>query len=43
MKEQLIHEFNKLGIADMAEVKERYEGKGSFVNLDLCSRGENMK
>lgn len=32
MKEQLINEFNKLGIADMEEVKELHEGKGSFVN-----------
>lgn len=35
MKEQLINEFNKLGIADMEEVKELHEGKGSFVNLEF--------
>ena len=35
MKEQLIKEFNKLGIADMEEVKELHEGKGSFVNLEF--------
>ncbi len=35
MKEQLIKEFNKLAIPDMGEVKELFEGKGSFVNLEL--------
>lgn len=35
MKEQLIKEFNKLGISDMAEVTELYEHKGDFVNLDF--------
>ena len=35
MKEQLIKEFNKLGIVDMGEVEELFEGKGSFVNLEL--------
>lgn len=35
MKEQLIKEFNALGISDMAEITELYEGKGSFVNLDF--------
>lgn len=35
MKEQLINEFNKLGITDMEEVKELHEGKGSFVNLEF--------
>ena len=35
MKEQLIKEFNKLGIPDMEEVTELHEGKGDFVNLDF--------
>ena len=35
MREQLINEFNKLGISDMEEVKELHEGKGDFVNLDF--------
>ena len=35
MKEKLIKEFNKLGIPDMDEVKEVYDGAGSFVNLDF--------
>lgn len=35
MKEQLIKEFNALGIEGMAEVKELHEGKGNFVNLDF--------
>ena len=35
MKNRLIKEFNNLGIADMEEVKELYEGKGDFVNLDF--------
>lgn len=39
MKEQLIKEFNKLGIADMVEVKEMHEGKGNFVNLNFTLPG----
>lgn len=35
MKEQLIKEFNKLGIEGMPEVKELHEGKGNFVNLNF--------
>lgn len=35
MKERLIKEFNKLGIADMEEVTELHTGKGDFVNLDF--------
>lgn len=35
MKEQLIKEFNALGIEDMEEVKELHQAKGSFVNLDF--------
>lgn len=35
MKEQLIKEFNNLGIADMEIVTDLYEGKGDFVNLDF--------
>ncbi len=35
MKKQLINEFNNLGIADMEEVKDLYEGKGCFVNLEF--------
>lgn len=35
MKEQLIKEFNRLGISDMEEVTELYEHKGDFVNLDF--------
>ncbi len=44
MKEQLIIEFNKLEIPDMDEVKELYEGKGDFVNLDFTLPcGESVK
>ena len=44
MKEQLIKEFNKLGIADMEEVKELHEGKGSFVNLEFpIPSGQSVK
>ena len=35
MKEQLIKEFNNLGIVDMEEVTELHEGKGDFVNLNF--------
>lgn len=35
MKEQLIKEFNSLGITDMEEVKELNRGTGDFVNLDF--------
>ena len=35
MKEQLIKEFNNLGIVDMEEVTQLHEGKGDFVNLDF--------
>lgn len=35
MKEQLIKEFNKVGINDMSGVNEHFDVKGSFVNLDL--------
>jgi len=35
MKEQLIKEFNALGIVDMEEVKELHQGPGNFVNLDF--------
>lgn len=44
VKEQLIKEFNKLAIADMGEVKELFEGKGSFVNLEFSlPSGQFMK
>lgn len=33
MKEQLVGEFNKLGISDMEVVTELHEGNGDFVNL----------
>lgn len=33
-KEQLIKEFNALGIPDMEEVTELYLHKGQFINLD---------
>ena len=35
MKERIIKEFNALNIADMPEVKELFEGKGDFVNLNF--------
>lgn len=35
MKEQLIKEFNNLRIADLGEVTELHEGKGSFVNSEF--------
>ncbi len=35
MKEQLIKEFNNLGISDMEIVTDLYEGKGDFVNLEF--------
>ena len=35
MKEQLIEEFNNLGIPDMEIVTDLYEGKGDFVNLEF--------
>ena len=44
MKEQLIKEFNKLGIDDMGKVKELHEGKGSFVNLEFpLPSGQSVK
>ncbi len=45
MKEQLIKEFNNLGILDMEEVTELHEGKGDFVNLDFplpCGQTVNL-
>ncbi len=45
MKQQLIKEFNKLGILDMEEVTELHEGKGEFVNLDFplpCGKIVNL-
>ena len=45
MKEQLIKEFNNLGISDMEEVTELHEGKGDFVNLDFplpCGKTVNL-
>ena len=45
MKEQLIKEFNNLGISDMEEVTELHEGKGDFVNLDFplpCGQTVNL-
>lgn len=45
MKQQLIKEFNKLGIVDMEEVTELHEGKGEFVNLDFplpCGQTVNL-
>ena len=35
MKEQLIKEFNSLGILDLEEGTELHQGKGAFVNLDF--------
>lgn len=35
MKEQIIREFNKLGIADLGEITQLYEEKGSFVNSEF--------
>lgn len=44
MKERLIKEFNTLNITDMDEVKELYEGKGSFVNLNFTMpSGQTIK
>lgn len=44
MKERLIKEFNALNIADMEEVKELYEGKGDFVNLNFpLPSGQTVK
>ena len=45
MKEQLIKEFNNLGIVDMEEVTVLHEGKGEFVNLDFplpCGKIVNL-
>ena len=45
MKEQLIKEFNNLGILDMEEVTVLHEGKGEFVNLDFplpCGKIVNL-
>lgn len=39
LKEQLITEFNALGIDDMDEVTELYALKGSFVNLEYTLPG----
>lgn len=35
IKEQLIKEFNKLGILDMEEVTELHEGKGVKIATDV--------
>lgn len=44
MKEQLIKEFNKLQIDGLGEIKELYEGKGEFVNLQfLLPCGQPVK
>lgn len=43
MKEQLIKEFNNLGILDMEEVTEFHEGKGNFVNLAFPLPCGNME
>lgn len=44
MKERLIKEFNALKIADMEEVKELYEEKGDFVNLNFpLPSGQTVK
>ena len=45
MKEQLIKEFNNLGISDMEEVTELHKGKGDFVNLGFplpCGQTVNL-
>lgn len=44
MKGRLIKEFNALKISDMEEVKELYEEKGDFVNLNFpLPSGQTVK
>lgn len=43
-KEELIRRFNELGIEDMEEVKELYELKGDFINLEYTfPSGQRVK
>lgn len=44
LKEELIKEFNSLGIEDMERITELFSLKGSFVNLEYkLSNGETVK
>ena len=44
MKEELINEFNDLGIEDMQEVKELYALHGGYINLQYTlPGGQNIK
>lgn len=44
MKEKLIEAFNALQIADLGEITDLNEGKGSYVNLDFpLPNGDTVK
>ncbi len=43
-KQELIRQFNELGIEDMGEVTELYELKGDFINLEYTlPSGQKIK
>lgn len=42
-KNNLINEFNSLGIEDMPKVKELYSLNGSFVNMEYIINGKKVK
>lgn len=43
-KEELLKEFNRLGIKDMEEVTELYQLKGDFINLEYkLPSGQTIK